>query len=81
MEKTYKCLKEILEEQIKLISKKGDNITPEEVLSLKNSLSSIEKINELMKEEEYSEGYARGYHEGYSYGEIRNPSRSPVTGR
>lgn len=81
MEKTYKCLKEILEEQIKLISKKGDKITPEEVLSLKNSLSSIEKINELMREEEYSEGYARGYHEGYSYGEMRNPSRSPVTGR
>lgn len=81
MENTYKCLKEILEEQIKLISKKGDKITPEEVLSLKNSLSSIEKINELMKEEEYSEGYARGYHEGYSYGEMRNQSRSPVTGR
>ena len=81
MEKTYKCLKEIHEEQIKLISKKGDKITPEEVLSLKNSLSSIEKINELMREEEYSEGYARGYHEGYSYGEMRNPSRSPVTGR
>lgn len=81
MEKTYECLKEILEEQIKMISKKGDKITPEEVLSLKNSLSSIEKINELMKEEEYSEGYARGYHEGYSYGEMRNPSRSPVTGR
>lgn len=81
MEKTYECLKEILEEQIKLISKKGDKITPEEVLSLKNSLSSIEKINELMREEEYSEGYARGYHEGYSYGEMRNPNRSPVTGR
>lgn len=81
MEKTYECLKEILEEQIKMISKKGDKITPEEVLSLKNSLSSIEKINDLMHKEEYSEGYARGYHEGYSYGEMRNPSRSPVTGR
>ena len=81
MEKTYKCLKEILEEQIKLISKKGDNITPEEVLSLKNSLSSIEKINELMREEEYSEGYTKGYHEGYSYGEMRDHNRSPVTGR
>lgn len=81
MEKTYECLKEILEEQIKLIAKKGNNITPEEGLSLKNALSSIQKINELMKEEGYSEGYARGYHEGYSYGEMRNPSRSPVTGR
>lgn len=81
MEETYKCLKEILEEQIKLIAKKGNNITPEEGLSLKNALSSIEKINGLMKEEAYNEGYARGYHEGYSYGEMRNPSRSPVTGR
>lgn len=83
MEKTYQCLKEILEEQIKLISKKGDKITPEEVLSLKNSLSSIEKIEDLMQKEghNYSEGYSRGYHEGYSYGEMMGHDRSPVTGR
>ena len=74
MEQTYKCLKEILEDQIKLISKKGEKITPEEVLSLKNALSSIEKINKIMREDEYGEGYSRGYyHEG--------PNRSPVTGR
>lgn len=70
MDKTYKCLKEILEDQVKLISKKGDKITPEEVLSLKNALSSIEKINNIMREEyEYSEGYSYGH------------NRSPVTGR
>ena len=71
MEKTYQCLKELLEDQVKLISKKGDKITPEEVLSLKNALSSIEKINNIMRED------AHEYSEGYSYG----PNRSPVTGR
>lgn len=73
MEKTYHELKETLEDQIKLIAKKGDKITPEEVLSLKNALSSIVKINELMSiGGEYSEGYSYGYH---------GTNRSPVTGR
>lgn len=69
MEKTYKSLKDTLEDQVKLIAKKGDQITPEEVMSLKNALSSIEKICDLMQME--------GYSEGYSYGS----NRSPVTGR
>lgn len=68
MEKTYHNLKETLEGQIKLIAKKGDAITPEEVMSLKNALSSLCKIHELMSYDGYSEGY---------YG----TSRSPVTGR
>ena len=73
MEKTYECLKEILEEQVKLISKKGDKITPDEVMSLKNALSSLIKINELMQMDgDYKEGYSYGYH---------GTSRSPVTGR
>ena len=73
MEKTYECLKETLEEQVKLISKKGDKITPDELMSLKNALSSLIKINELMQMDD-------GYKEGYSYG-YHGTSRSPVTGR
>lgn len=72
MEKTYLELKETLEEQIKLIAKKKDAITQDEVLALKNALSSLCKIHELMAVDGYSEGYSYGYH---------GTSRSPVTGR
>ena len=81
MEKTYECLKETLEEQVKLISKKGDKITQDEIMSLYYALKSMDKIDELMEKEmeesgkEYSEGYSRGnygrssrYSRGYSNG-------------
>ena len=84
MEKTYECLKETLEEQVKLISKKGDKITQDEMMSLYYALKSLDKIDELMEKDmegfgkEYSEGYhgnymrnsrySRGYSNGYSDG-------------
>ena len=84
MEKTYECLKETLEEQVKLISKQGDKITQDEMMSLYYALKSLDKIDELMEKDmevsgkEYSEGYhgnyarnsrySRGYSNGYSDG-------------
>lgn len=84
LEKTYECLKETLEEQVKLISKKGDKITQDEMMSLYYALKSLDKIDELMEKDmegsgkEYSEGYhgnnmrnsrySRGYSNGYSDG-------------
>ena len=70
MEKTYECLKDIIEEQIKQISKKGDAITPQEMASLKDALSALDKIDKRM-------GESMAYSEGYHYG----AKRSPVTGR
>lgn len=78
MEKTYECLKDTLEEQIKLISKKGDKITPEDNMSLYYALKSLQEIERkmmnpdgAMEQDEYS----------YGYGQMRGRSRSPVTGR
>lgn len=84
MEKTYECLKDTLEEQVKLISKKGDKITQDEMMSLYYALKSMDKIDELMEKDmeisgkEYSEGYhgnymrnsrySMGYSNGYSDG-------------
>ena len=84
MEKTYECLKDTLEEQVKLISKKGDKITQDEMMSLYYALKSLDKIDELMEKDmevsgkEYNEGYhgnymrnsrySRGYSNGYSDG-------------
>lgn len=70
MEKTYECLRDIIEEQIKQISKKGDAITPQEMASLKDALSALDKIDKRT-------GESMNYSEGYHYG----PKRSPVTGR
>lgn len=73
MEKTYECLKETIEEQIKLISKKGDKITADEMASLHYALESMDKIDELMEKEKMKkEGtqYSEGYHYGYNRGRM-----------
>lgn len=70
MDKTYECLKDTIEEQIRSISKKGDAITAQEMSSLKDALSALEKIEKRMGEEQY-------FKEGYRYGD----HRSPVSGR
>lgn len=83
MEKTFECLKDTLKGQVKLISKKGDQITQDEMMSLYYALKSLDKIDELMEKEmehgsnysegyhrenRYSMGYSRGYDDGYSDG-------------
>lgn len=82
MEKTYECLKETLEDQIKMISKKGDKITQDELMSLYYALKAMDKIDKFMEEkhmsesseykegyhDRYSSGYSHGYHMGYSKG-------------
>jgi len=64
LEKTFECLRETLEEQIKLISKKGEQITQDELMSLYYALKSMDKIDELMEREmeSYSDGYSRGHY-------------------
>lgn len=95
MEKTYECLKDTLEEQIKLISKKGDKITPDDNMSLYYALKSLKEIERKMMNPEgmmtgqdeyaYGYGYARPdniYGTNYAnYGTNYGTNRSPVTGR
>lgn len=76
MEKTFECLKDIIEEQIKQISKKGEAITAQEMTSLKDALKALNMIEERQGRGQYSEGGYQ-YGEGYQYG----AKRSPVTGR
>ena len=88
MEKTYECLKDTLEEQIKLISKKGDKITPDDNMSLYYALKSLKEIErkmmnpEMMGQDEYSYGYGYGYPDHMYRGhDMYGTNRSPVTGR
>lgn len=96
MEKTYECLKDTLKEQVRLLSKKGDKITQEEMMSLYYALKSLDKIDELMEKEmeseekysegyshgtRYSRGYSRGYSDGYSDGHNGNMMKNDNSNR
>lgn len=84
MEKTYECLKDTLEEQIKLISKKGDKITPDDNMSLYYALKSLKEIERKMMYPEGAmeqDGYSYGYEHMYRPNHMYGTNRSPVTGR
>ena len=88
MEKTYECLKDTLEEQIKLISKKGDKITPDDNMSLYYALKSLKEIERKMMNPEGMMPGQDEYAYGYGYANPDNvhwnnygTNRSPVTGR
>lgn len=94
MDKVLNDLKEMLEDELKKITKKND-ISPAELDNATKAVCLIEKIRKL-ENPDYGEGYAEGYAEGRGYmpdprymyedrSGMTNGSyargRSPVTGR
>lgn len=78
MEETYKSLKEMLEDEIKKIVKKGA-IASNDLQCLESATEILKNTEKLMHNGEYSEGM-RYYHvPEYSYAYETN--RSPVTGK
>ena len=88
MEKELNRLKEMLEDELGKITKKGD-ITPAELENATKAVCLIEKIRELegSMDNEHSEGYSNAryprMHYGGDFDEYSgyNHSRSPHTGR
>lgn len=82
MEETYKSLKEMLEEEIKKIVKKG-TIASNDLQCLESATEILKNTEKLMHNGEYSEG-VRYHVPEYSYAYapyIYAQNRSPVTGR
>lgn len=76
MEKTNEKMKEMLEENIKAICKKGD-ISDVDLPKVKEAYSSLDHIDNLMRKERQDK---MGYSEGVMNYSGYNSNRSPVTG-
>ena len=87
MEKELSRLKEMLEDEIRKVTKKGD-ITPAELENMTKAVCLLEKIRELEGSEDmgYQEGYSQTMHPRMHYGDSYEDysgyrGRSPYTGR
>lgn len=87
MNKTLEKVKEMLEEELKTLTKKGD-IAPDDMKVIKEAVCTIKMIDGMGGIEEMSGEYSEGIHPNWmtsSYGvampNYSGTNRSPVTGR